>query len=482
MNQINHAKYNRQNRGSARRAIASIALLALVGCGGGGSPVTPAAAGTSAKARVQVVVDFPAPAPASTSRSPKYISPSTNGATISVYPAGNDVTPVFQQSDDLSSGSSLCTGSPRSCTIPMEVSPGNYDFVLSMYDLAPVSGVIPSSAKELSTEKLTTTINANGLNVINFHLQGIVVGAPTLTCSPSPCGALNYWSLPADGTQHVFPIAVTATDADGNPITGSNPYTSPIVVTLTESGGSGHTVLTVNGVSEGTSATLNSPADQLALSYDGGGSPGYSTVTNVAGTSLTMSPMYVVPDAGISEGKLSDSHTAAVSEASAPVSEAYTTSTTCGSQVTANASGSGASATLSMNSSVPGGTHTSCAVTVKDSLASAAITIPYTFVVPGPITAGTPTFASGGSGTCGTGVAFTGTGQTAVMALSDPGYAGTISSSSGATATATVSVSGTTATVTAGSTAGNTTVTFSDTAGNTLTCNVGVTITSGSAS
>lgn len=478
---MNDAIYHQENRGSARRAIAAIALLALFGCGGGGSPVTPAAAGTSAKARVQVVVDFPA-ALVSTARSPKYISPSTNGATISVYPAGNDVTPVFQESDDLSSGSPLCSGSPRSCTIPMEVSPGNYDFVLSMYDAAPVSGVIPSTAKELSTEKLTTTINANGLNIINFKLQGIVVGAPTLTCSPTPCGTLSYWSLPADGAQHIFPIAVTATDADGNPITGSNPYTSPIAVSLTESGGAGLTVLTVNGVSEGTSATLNSPADTLALQYDGGGAPGYSTVTNVAGTSLTMSPMFVVPDAAISEGKLTDAHTAAVTEASAPVSEAYTTATTCGLQVTANATGSGASATLSMNSSVPGGTHTSCAVTVKDSLASAAITIPFTFTVPGPITAGTPTFASGGSGTCGTGLAFTGTGQTAVMALSDPGYSGTISSRSGATATATVSVTGTSATVTAGSTAGNTTVTFSDTAGNTLTCNVGVTITSGSAS
>uniref|UniRef100_E6QPD0 Uncharacterized protein n=1 Tax=mine drainage metagenome TaxID=410659 RepID=E6QPD0_9ZZZZ len=481
---MNDATFNRVNRGSARRAIAAIALLALVGCGGGGSPVTPAAAGTTAKVHAQVVIAFPAPtSPSSSARSPKYISPSTNGATISVYPAGNDVTPVFQQSDDLSSGSSLCSGSPRSCTIPMEVSPGNYDFVLSMYDAAPVSGVIPASAKELSTEKITATISPNGLNIITFKLQGIVVGAPTLTCSPTPCGALNYWALPADGTQHIFPIAVTATDADGNAITGSNPYTSPISVSLTESGGSGHTVLTVNGVSEGTSATLTSPADQLALVYDGGGAPGYTTTTNVAGTSLTMSPMYVVPNAAITEGLLTDTHTASVTEAGAPVSEAYTTSTTCGSQVSANASGSGASATLTMNSSVPGGTHTSCAVTVKDSLASAAMTIPFNFTVPGPITAGTPTFATGGSGTCGTGLNFTGTGQTAVMTLSDPGYSGTISSSSGATATATVSVSGTTATVTAGGTAGNTTVTFTDTAGNSLTCsNVSVTLTSGSAS
>ncbi len=465
------------------KALAAVLTAALTACGGGGAvPQTQTLAKPSAVA-VRAVIQFPAgSSSASATRSPKYISPATNGATISVYPAGNDVTPVFQQSDDLAAGSPLCTStSPRSCTIPMEVSPGTYDFVLAMYDTAPVSGVSPSGAKELSTVKVTQTINPAGLNTVDFALQGIPVGAPTLTCGGTSCGTLTYWSLPANGSVQSFPIAVTAYDADGHAITGSNPYATPISVTLTESGGSGHTVLTVNGAAVGTTATLTSPVDTLALQYDGGGAPGYTTTTTIGGTSVVMSPMYVVPDAAISEVNLSDSHSASVTEANAPVGEAYSASAACP-DVTPSTSGSGASASLTMVSHAPGGTSLACNVTVKDSLANATVTIPFNFVVPGPITAGTPTFASGGSGTCASGLAFTGSGQTAVMALADPGYSGTISSSSGAAGTAAVSVSGTTATVTAGATAGTTTVTFSDTSGNVLTCSIGLTITSGSAS
>lgn len=473
-------------------ALAIISALALSSCGGGGAlgarPPT-----TQNKVRVVALIDFPAsPPPQSSSRSPKYISPSTNGATISVYPAGADTTPVFQQSDDLSSGSTLCSGSPRTCQIPMEVSPGTYDFVLTMYDASPVSGVIPSTAKELSTEKLAAkTIVANGYNQVTFALQGVSVGPPSLTCSPTPCGALNYWSLPADGAQHIFTIAVSAKDADGNTITGSNPYTAPITATLVESGGSGNTVLAVNGVAEGTTAVLTKPSDTLTIVYNGGGAPGYTTTTSIGGASLVMSPMYVVPDAAITEGLLTDSHDAAISEAGAGAGEVYTSSTTC-SGVSPTVSGSGASASLSVATNVPGGTSASCVVKVADAITGAAISIPYTFAVPGPIVPpASPTLPSGVSGNCGSGAGtgtalnFTAVSQVATLGINDGGYTGafSISNTTPSVATATISGNGPNASLSVTSaSSGVDTIVLSDTAGNTMTCNVGVTVTSGSAS
>lgn len=467
------------------RSVTALVLVTIISaCGGGGSASLPRSATASESAvpvAVRIVLDNSVAAAIrrmAAAKRPAYISPSTQGASLNVYTPGNDSgTPIYGTVSALSAGSNVIT---------IYVAPGTYDFVLTLYDEAPVSGAIPSGAHALSKTTIASqTIIANASNNLAFHLQGIVVGAPTF-CSNAGGGSVcaSYMSLPANGVTQTLAVAVSAYDADGNVITGSNPYYTPLSVSIAESGGSGHSSLVIDGTDVGASGTLESPADSLAIKYDGGGAPGYTTTTTIGSGTLVVSPMYVTPDTTISEGKLVDSHTAAVTEQGASSSIAYSASTSCGSGTTPSNSGSGASATLTVSVNVPGGTNKTCSVTETDILGS-AVAVPYDFIVPGPIVPGTPTFPSGGSGLCSSSIAFTGVGQTASVPLADSGYGGSITASSSATSVATVSMSGSgsseTATVTAVA-AGTATVTLTDTAGNSSTCSIGVTTTSGSAS
>lgn len=480
--------------------VALIASLSLTACGGGGGggasatgvvpapqPTSTAQAPTGQAVKVIATVDLPTQTTSSDKRRPYFVSPSTNGATL-VAKDHTSGTTILSVTYDFSSGSGLCTtSSPRSCTMSFSIVPGNYDWTLALYDQAPSGGSIPGTAKALGISQITQAISANSSNTLNFSVSGYVTGAPGVTCSPTACGALSYYSLPADGSSHTFTFGLTWYDPDGNAMTGSVPFTSSQTATLTEIGGAGHSYLTLNGTNVGTSATITKATDTLALVYDGKGSSGYSTSTNIAGTSVTLSPLYLGasgPAPSLSITKLSQTVTDGITEKSAPAGIAYSSaiSGAC-SEITADtASGSGASATESITTSTAPGTSTSCTVNVKD---TDQTTTPVTinFSVSGPITAGTPTFGGGGgSGTCSS-LAFTGASQTATMTMSDPLYTGgalTVSSSNTSVATVSETGSGATqsSTITAVA-AGTATISYSDTTGNTLSCSVGVTTSGG---
>lgn len=474
----------------ARLATAGALACILAACSGGGTgtqsalPSSPGQGQSLANVQVRIVdTTSGASQTASGKKRPMYISPSTNASSLQVTPTGGSSQTIVT---NLSSGSPNCTtATPRVCTIPMQLTAGTYTFALKTYDEAPVSGSIPAGANQLAQASTTATIQLNTTNTINFALSGIVVGSPGVSCTSS-CGALSYMSLPANGTTQTFAFAVSATDADGNVITGSNPYSSPITVTLTETGGSGNSALIYNGTNVGATATLVKPTDTLALQYNGGGASGYSTTTNIGGTGVVISPMYVTP-ASVSEGKVTDSHTGSITEASAPNSIAYSASATSCSEITASsASGSGSSGAFSFSTSAAGGTNANCTVAVSDILGT-TVSVPVAFAIPGPIGGGggsgggTVTFPSGGSGSCSAGIAFTATGQTALFTITDPGYSGSFTQVNTTPATATASISGANVTITAVA-AGTTSITFSDSAGNTIPCSIGVTTTSGTVS
>lgn len=480
----------KKNYRVARLATAGALACILAACGGGGTTGTlstlPSSPAKSDLANVQVrIVDTTSGASQTTSgkKRPMYISPSTNASSLQVTPSGGTSQTIVT---NLSSGSPNCTTStPRVCTIPMQLVAGTYTFALKTYDQAPVSGSIPAGANQLAQASTTATIQLNTTNTINFALSGIVVGAPGVSCSSS-CGTLSYMSLPANGTTQTFAFAVSAKDADGNVITGSNPYASPVTVTLTETGGSGNSALIYNGANVGASATLVKPSDTLSLQYNGGGSSGYSTTTNIGGTSVVISPMYVTP-VSVAEGKVTDSHTGTIAEASAPGSIAYSASASGCSEITgSSASGSGSSGAFSFSTSAAGGTNANCTVAVSDILGT-TVNVPVAFSIPGPIGGaggsggGTVTFPSGGSGNCSSGIAFTAAGQTGQFSITDPGYSGSFTQVNTTPATATATISGSNITITAVA-AGTTTITFSDSAGNTIPCSIGVTTSSGSVS
>jgi hypothetical protein len=312
-------------------------------------------------------------------RKPMYVSPSTLGITVSVSPGGST------QAFDVSSGSPLCTsGSPRTCTLSIVAPPGSDTFTLIEYDQAPSGGVIPGGAKQLATATLTQTITANANNTLNFYVDGIVTGVAT-------SGGVTYGSLPADGAAHTYAISLIATDGDGNTVSAgsSTPYNNPITVTLTESGGSGHSYLVLNGTNVGTSATVSHSTDALSIHYDGGGSPGYSTSTafsasGATGTSLVVSPMYLSGSFSFTDA--GQNKTGSITEASAPANVAYSTSWTC-SGFTKSVTGSGGSGTLSITSP-PATTGSmlnssySCSNAVVSDNYGASISVPVSATIP----------------------------------------------------------------------------------------------------
>lgn len=254
-----------------------------------------------------------------------YVSGSTLGVKVIVYPHGSG-TPLATYVYDVSSGSSICTsGSPRTCTVALTLQPANYDFAMTLYDEAPVSGAIPSGAKALSTGTLSNqTIQPYTTNSLAFIVDGIVA-----SMTPST----TFASVPADGASHTIAVSFIAADADGNPITGSQPYASPITVSLAESGGSSNATLLVNGVNAGSSATITGPGSSVSLQYNGGGSPGYTTVTTISSASAStqqvqVSPLYVSATS-VAANDAGQTNNVTVSEVGAPTTSYSTSGWSC---------------------------------------------------------------------------------------------------------------------------------------------------------
>lgn len=345
-------------------------VLAIAGCGGGSGSPTPSlpqpgatpistgpssggGSGSQSNARTTATFTVAISSAAQTAvareqayrashggRTPMFVSPGTQGITITATPNGGAATTYTY---DVSSGSALCvvTGGTRSCTMQVAINPGTYAFTMTLYDMAPVSGAIPASAHALGTSTLgSVTIVQGQNNAVAFSVEGIVAGA-------SLSGGSSFLSLPANGSPHSAGLALIVTDASGATISGT--YATPISVSLAESGGSGHTQLVLNGTPVGSSASLSSSSDTLALAYDGGGAPGYTTATSFGGVtgSIRMSPLYVSGPLTFSDQNQTKS--ISISEASSPFTTPPAVSWSC-TGFAASTSGSNASASYSVTS------------------------------------------------------------------------------------------------------------------------------------
>ena len=356
----------------ARLTMMVVAVAAFAAaCGGGGgngsSPITPPvpnpsataiasqtgspAAGNTAQA-VKFSLSIPlASTNNATLRRRNFVSSATNGASISVTgPNSASASAVV----DLSSTSTACTtnGATRTCTVNMTVPLGADTFTIKTYNQAPVNGVIPAGAQELGIGSASATISST-TSSIAISIGGLIANLGALPA---------FASLPADGSTHQVPIILAPTDFGDQPIVAgtSDPYANPIAVSISESGGSGHTVLLKNGVASGTNVTLNYSTDTVTLQYDGGGAPGYSAIlsasaTGAATTSTTIGPMFAAAT-GLSADTLTLTApgtpvTVTITEAGAPPSRQYSAgaSSACSGVATAtSANGGGGSATFTV--------------------------------------------------------------------------------------------------------------------------------------
>ena len=235
-----------------KRILVLVLAVLADGCGGGATvsaPLAPAALPASANA---VQVQFSIAIPRRTGgalRLPRYVSASTQSASIAVAPSGGSAgTPVIINCTTVYSGQ---------IAAPL----GSDAFTIKLFDAANAGGNL------LSTGSLTQTIVLDQANTVNATFNGVVA---SLGVSLSPN------SVPP-GTAATVTVNVAALDADHNTIVGPGSYVdaggSPLTVTLADSDTSGATQL--------SATTLTGPpAAPITLSYTGG---------NIANPTITAS-------------------------------------------------------------------------------------------------------------------------------------------------------------------------------------------------
>ena len=238
---------------------AAIVALALAGCSGGGRSVIPPATGgtgtavlTPAADALKVTIRIPATGASAAARKPAYVSPSTNGIAITVYPALATPPPSPTAVADVSASSPNCTNNPdgsRTCQISVQAPIGNDFFIVTTYDQVPAGGV-PQGA-QLSTATLQYQVRAGQVNTLPLTLNGIIA-----TVVLGPTGYL----VPA--SPQTLSLSVNAKDADGNIIIGPGNYSSPISLSISGD---------PNGTTTLSLSQVTSPATSaLTINYNGG--------------------------------------------------------------------------------------------------------------------------------------------------------------------------------------------------------------------
>ncbi len=232
-----------------RLALLCTLAIALPSCSGARSPLPlaapnePGAVASSPRAqkpvrhprKVKVRIRIRVPAPHRAMRRALYRrlseSSATQGIETLVYAAGGGGLPLQTSAADIAPGSPNCVaaGSGRSCTFEIAAPPGrNEIFVFQTYNERPVSGAIPSSAKQIGAGVATQTVVEGSTTPTIAVTLGGVVATVALQVTPATLHTL----IQSTATLQVF-----AYDADGNAIVGSyvDPDGNAISLSLSDS-------------------------------------------------------------------------------------------------------------------------------------------------------------------------------------------------------------------------------------------------------
>ena len=206
-------------------AVVALFLLGLAGCSGA-MPPGPArvpAAGGGAPATASIIIHIPKKvAGARKGRGPRYVSPSTQSATISLAPAAGCTGCSAAVSGDLSltPSSQDCTtnASGTTCTHPFMLNPGTYTGAISTYD-GPLGCQNSNACHALSVNQsfpwTVTKGKANELAVTLYGVPANVLMVPS-TANAYVMGRIVY----VGGVSQTARLSLYAADADGSLIVG----------------------------------------------------------------------------------------------------------------------------------------------------------------------------------------------------------------------------------------------------------------------
>lgn len=260
---------------TTRRSAFSACILMtalLAGCGGGGgggnpvpTPVNTGGHGQSASVKITLGIPAAQSSSAKAPRSRNYVSPSTNGIGISVVAHGGTFPAMVTPSDayDVSAGSSYCVaggGGSRTCTFYVPAPAGADDFQVSGWDAAPVNGSFVGAHLLSQSVESNQTISGTATNVLNFSMSGTV---------HSIFLRLSSATMVAGQQNNTYTLNVEALDADGNIISGSDPFVDAngnalsIAINVSPAGGPGTITLAPN-------APVTNPSNStFTLNYNG---------------------------------------------------------------------------------------------------------------------------------------------------------------------------------------------------------------------
>jgi hypothetical protein len=380
------------------------ALLSACGGGGGGSAHTVPAAGStpgsvapqgSATATFALSLRQYTPVQtAATRRRVAFISPATAQISLTIVSVNGVATSGSPMTFPISPGAPNCTGANGAvnCNISATIPIGSDVLSASTLDV---------NGHTLGTSTITANVEQNATNVIALAIGGQIANVQIYLSQ-------NHFTPGTPGTANVIVVPL---DQSGAEIVNPGNYSPAITVTSSSSAG-GHLSLITNGTNTGLTSTVNSPNDQVVVSYDGGGTSGSSSITANAGGGITATkpvsinaavlaasprgPQVVSSTTGYVFTAAGQQGTIATSGGTGP----YSVTTSDATLATVSpTSGSGSFTITAVGYGVSG----SAIITVTDS-ASAVTTIPVTFsAAPITLTPGT----CGGSSCLPTGVSYT---------------------------------------------------------------------------
>jgi hypothetical protein len=222
-------------------ALSAAIVLACSACSGSRSAALVPPRAAPAGAAKSTLVTFAITVPLRTSanrRSPRYVSASTQSASVTVAPSGG------------SPGTPVVVNCTTTCTGQIAAPVGSDTFTMKLFDAQNASGNL------LSTGTLTQTIVIDQANSVNVTFNGVVA---SLSVALSP-------SAVTSGGPTTVAVSFAALDAAKNAIVGPGVYVdangNPVTVQLADSDTSGATKLSATTFSE-------PPTAPITLSYNG---------------------------------------------------------------------------------------------------------------------------------------------------------------------------------------------------------------------
>jgi hypothetical protein len=206
----------------ARSIFVLVWCLALcTGCGGGSGSGTGRSVAPTSSAAITAQFSFVVPTAAaagasSAQRRAQYISPSSQSVEIAVaYGSATTLGTAFNLSP-LPSSCSVNAG-VTTCDVSVIAQATASSFIITFFDQPNEQGNI------LSTATVPVPVAVNGVATINATLLPVVAN---IALAP----VALFIGQPGSTT-----LAFTAEDADGNPITGTAPFNTPVVLTPSSS-------------------------------------------------------------------------------------------------------------------------------------------------------------------------------------------------------------------------------------------------------